>query len=156
MTDYRYHRKTMVEQIGRQMVDVTLARLIRFHASSDQDQADLLSLLSHDITYRQLELMLPRFDARQPVQATSITINRYGDGEWGDGPTLTAIIELDGKKYTWIEAKILAQQTSLPQVIADSLVGEPLERLITHPYLPPDLPISSLSLTDAGWLAYFR
>lgn len=89
---YRYYRKTMIETVGKQWVDVTLAALVRYHAATTEDQADLLKLLSTDIKKNQLALILPRWGTRQPLQAETIDISRYGDGEFDQPPTLTASI----------------------------------------------------------------
>lgn len=153
----RQYRKTMVENVGKQFVDVTLAALVRFHAETEQDQADLLALLSTDLNQRQIEMILPRWGTCQPLQCMYLDINKWGDGEFDQPPTLTATLTFDQPGPMWTAGELFDPDGKLPLALGDSLIGQPLEKLMVHPYLPRDMPITDFALNPKrGWIAKFH
>lgn len=157
MTDIRrYHRDTMVAAFGDQWVDVTVLEMIRFHADTPTDQEILLHLLSIHTRYKQLEVLLPHFGTRQPIQCETLTITKLDEERNVQRGTLIARIMLTKTGPEWWRGDLTQDEGQLPISVINSLFGEPLSRLITHPYLPKDMIITKMERQYTGWKAEFH
>ena len=149
----RLFRGELVEDLpDGKVADPFVMALVRYHARSPQDEADLLAFLrAPGFQKVHLEMLLKRLGPCLPLLASRIEVTTW---EGGRMLKCNALSLPNGVR--WRDGTMSCDNNPLPDSVAVSIEGRRLGDVIQHPYLPAHLVIDWFEQAGARWSVRFR
>lgn len=160
MRPYRNLQGYVVEQMGPKLyVDPILSCLIRHHVGEGDDAETvrltegLLSFVSLRIEREHLDVVLGMLP--NPLPFAAVNLGARTD-RLANGVVRTSCSTLLAPGVFWDGRSLKCENSILPESVRTIARGMPLGDLVGHPYLPIDLPLSSISQGKTHWIANFK
>lgn len=133
-------------------LDPMLLGLIRYHASDAGEEDDLIEFCDHPVRLEQLAIVVRLLKRPRPLLIDEISVDQRDDA-------ITAHMQKglasDSIEWSWRSNTVVHFGATVPETIAQRLVGRPLGDLMTHPYMPTDLVITDFHKGENGFSAVF-
>lgn len=143
MTYYKRVDGIIVDDRSNAMVDPVISHLIRYHCNEWNEEEDLVEFLSCSVQKPQLNVLLRNIGKKEELLVDAMDIDNK---RTQSNPLITCWIDFEGnRRIRWhSEEGLTFAKGAIPLTVLECLVGQRLNMLITHPYLPPDLLISQM------------
>lgn len=146
MTETAYYRDTIVARRGKRWIDPILLALINHHGDTEDARRDIEEFCLHDVNAGQFDILLRNLGIRQGLLAREMTLVDQWEGE----RIITAKITFgDNGEIWWGPNRLTIHGLTLPDTVADALVGRTVDAVVEHPYLPRDLVIARADVTTS-------
>lgn len=146
---YVRHDNAIVEELpDGVLVDPFLMCVIRHHADTEEERADMLRMCcGQSVSKDQLAVLLKYMGNGQPLLMQSI-----GSTSKKGNKVFSCRLSMRDGNLHWDGDRLSVRLQKLPETVMSAMVGRPLKDVIAHPYYPQDLEIASVKERDQGWM----